>query len=356
MKKIVLFTAAALLASTSLTLAQQPAAKPGLSVMDMLKSQKKSSPTVAPVQPQPVAAPAPMPPVVQKPIVQQPIVAQPAAPQPPAPIPPIMQTPPAPVVAPPVAEIIPPALPSPETAPPSAELAVTPESQLPVMEAGADQQLALVPVEEKDVAPATDEYGVPKDVRKSLENDFNDKLKFPLTQEKMVAYIRATAKVEAINSRWDVEVAAAATDQVAMENNNFAVEDITATLSNMKELTIGEYNELTALAAKNNSFANLVYIYRDLVKSGAFKRQPMSAVPDPKIAERMKAVQERIDSMKAELQALRAAPPIIAAPAQADPLLTAQLDALTAKAQQIADRINAINQRAASIEKQVKTN
>jgi hypothetical protein len=76
---------------------------------------------------------------------------------------------------------------------------------------------------------------------------------------------------------------------------------------------------------------------------------------DSGLTNRMKAAQDRIDSMKAELQTLRAAPPV-AAPAQADPVLNAQLDALTAKAQQIADRIEAINQRAASMEKQVKTN
>lgn len=327
--KITVAVIALLLSSTSLTWAQQPAAKSSLSVMDMLKSQKKSTSVVMPLQPQPVT-PA---------------------------IPPVVQEPSVPVIEPIATAVVPQVLPVAlsEVTPPLPDVVMTSGYQPPAVDSVADNQLTTASVEEKDQAPATDEYGVPKDVRKSLENDFKDKLKFSLTQEKMVAYIRATAKVEAVNSRWDVEVAAAATDQIAMENNNFAVEDITATLSSMTELTIEQYNELTALTSKNKNFADLVNIYRDLVKSGTFKRQPTANISDPKTVERLKAVQDRIDNMKAELWALHSAP-LVTVPAQVDPVLAAQMDALTAKAQQVSNRIEAINQRAADIEKKVKTN
>jgi hypothetical protein len=337
--KITLAAVTLLLSSTSPTMAQQ------LSVMDMINTQKKAAPAV------------PVEPTIQQPIIKTPVT--------PVPVAPVAEAPPPPQVAAPVAVVplAPLIVMQPEApiAPPIVAQPVIPVPTLtpPAVEPMPVQQVVATAEPAAEV-PEFDKYGVPNDLRNSLENDFKDKLSFALTQDKMIAYVRAIGKVEAINSRWDVEIAAAQTDKMAMENNNFAVEDITAALSNMKNLTMDEYNEMTALSAKEEVFSNIVNDYRSLLKSGAFSKSDApenkdAAGTNPETQARIDVVQGRIDAMKAELQAVRSAP-APAAPAQADPLLSAQLDALTAKAQQVSERIEAINQRAADIEKKVKTN
>lgn len=361
MKKIALFTAAALLASTSLTLAQQPATSPK-SVKDMLAMPPQIGGMPTPVMPVPVikkpVAVAPVAPVVQPakpPAVVQPVVA-----------PPVVAAPvqmPAPTIVPP-AEPVAIALPEPTPV----ENVTPPVEKTPESEVAAVAATDTVQLEEKSPADTAEEdidfsqeLKIPAEMKKSLENDFKDKLKFPMTEQKLVAFIRAGQKVEAINSRWDVEIAAAESDKIAMENNNFAVEDIKASLSSLKDLTIDEYNELSLLSTVDENFVNLVTVYRDLLKQGVkIEGEDSQKKADRlKMADRMDAVQSQIQTLQSEIKAKQEAmanPALAQTTAATDPLLAAQLDALTAKAQQIADRINAINQRAASIEKQVKTN
>lgn len=267
--------------------------------------------------------------------------------------------------------------PQPATAP-QAVTPVAPVQQVPVQQAPVTASTPVQP-ETKIVLE-----NVPADVRASLQNDFKDQLPFALTEDKMIAYINAAEKVEKINARWDIEIAGAASDQMAVENNNFAVEEINAALKNMQGLTMDEYTALTVLTAKDNSFARIVNIYRDAYRAQTGKEStvkepavtevapvtaPVAAPPptapvatrsatvtqtDPHAA-RIEALQKQIEQLTATLKAKREAA-AQQAPAQADPLTAAQIEALSANAKKIDDKLNAIDQRANEVEQKIKKN
>jgi hypothetical protein len=187
-------------------------------------------------------------------IAQNNNVVQPA---PQAPIPPVAQAPVPKPVQPPVVN---PVAPAPVVQAPSQ----------PAQKPPASEPIAPKPQPQELTPAQRDPSLIPEGLRESLQNDFKDALDFPLTEEKIIAYVRAAKKVERINSRWDVEIAAAETDIMAMENTNFAIEDITAALKNMQDLTMVEYNALTLLTINNNDFARVVSVYQQLVGQGVF--------------------------------------------------------------------------------------
>lgn len=204
-------------------------------------------------------------------------------------------------------------------------------------------------------APVSDEKML-ETMRKTLSEDFKNSLPFALTEDKMIAYIHAATKVEKINSRWDIEVAGAATDQMAIENNNFAVEDINAALKNMKGLTMDEYSAMTVLTAKDMNFARVVNVYKDLIKRGALKtlgepeaspvaavKAPAKAEVDPKEKERLDALETQVQNLRDSLKAPSTAP-VAPAATGTDPVLAAQLEAMNANLDKIAEKVKTLDE------------
>jgi hypothetical protein len=108
------------------------------------------------------------------------------------------------------------------------------------------------------------------DLKKTAENDFHDKLSFPLTEDKMLAFVRAALRVEKINEKWDVQIAGAETDKMAIEYNNFGVEESSRVMSTMKGITVAEFNELSQLTAKDQKFNRIYLAYKQLFEKGAY--------------------------------------------------------------------------------------
>ena len=251
--------------------------------------------------------------------------------------------------------------------------ATVPQPLVPIDQTTAAPVAPALPVAPVATAPVEavveEKDPVPDDVRQSVENDFKNVLPFPLTHEKMKDYARAAYRVEKVNRRWDVQIASAETDQAAIENNNFAAEDIAAALKNIKGLTMEEYAALTALTAKDTNFARLVNIYKDLLVHGELKvvkpkeetaaaqtataspSAPIGSVPAapaapaapvaaPATAERMDAIQTQIQNLS---DAVKAKP--AAAPAAMDPVLAAQLEAMNATLDKIANKVQSLDER-----------
>jgi len=105
----------------------------------------------------------------------------------------------------------------------------------------------------------------------SLADQFKGQLPFVLDELKMIAFAEASRRVKKINDKWDVQIAAAETDQRAIEYNNFAVEEITKSLDNIPGLTLDQYNAMTKLTATNPDFNRVYLAYLDLLKEGKVK-------------------------------------------------------------------------------------
>ena len=112
-------------------------------------------------------------------------------------------------------------------------------------------------------------------VKQSVENDFNKGLSFPMTEARMLAFARATARVKKINNKWDVQIAGAETDAMAIEYSNFAVEEITKSLQTINGLTLDQYNELSKLTATNAEFNQAYQVYTKLIEEGIVQLPPM---------------------------------------------------------------------------------
>ena len=123
--------------------------------------------------------------------------------------------------------------------------------------------------------PAPKQQGAPEDLRQAVgSGDFLKKLSWPLTEQQMIEFARASVKVGKINSKWDVQIASTETDQMAIEYNNMAVEEIEHSLKSIPGLTLDQYNELTHLTATDKEFNSIYMAYKQLVNEGAFGEIP----------------------------------------------------------------------------------
>jgi hypothetical protein len=144
-----------------------------------------------------------------------------------------------------------------------------------------------------------------ENMRAYMGHDFEGQLSFPLTEEKMIAFIRVAAKIEKINSKWDVQIAGAETDQMATEYNNFAAEEMVKVIEKLSGITQAEYTELVKLSVGSPEFSSLYRAYRQLVSEGYFG-------PDPTpVAETKPKEEHKPSSMTVEAPApdVPAAPP-----------------------------------------------
>jgi hypothetical protein len=136
---------------------------------------------------------------------------------------------------------------------------------------------------EEEKAPATISEQIDAqtaiELKESVETRFKEKLSFPMTEAKMIAFAEAALKVKKINNKWDVQIASAETDMTAIEYNNFAVEEITKSLQNMPGVTLDEYNEMTKLTATDSEFNNVYQVYKQLVTEGHFKAKAAPVIP-----------------------------------------------------------------------------
>jgi hypothetical protein len=119
------------------------------------------------------------------------------------------------------------------------------------------------------------------DLKTNLESVYAAKLPFKVTEDKILAFVRTAIKVEKINSKWDVQIAAAETDQMAIEYNNFAVEEVNEAMKSMEGVTFDEYQALTKLTVEDPDFNKIYQAYKQLVQEGYFGAVPAArkAVP-----------------------------------------------------------------------------
>lgn len=118
------------------------------------------------------------------------------------------------------------------------------------------------------------------EVKQSIENDFKDKLSFPITEEKMIAFAQASLRVKKINNKWDVQIAGAETDAMAIEYSNFAVEEITKALQSMQNLTLDQYNEMSKLTATSPDFNQAYQVYKQLIAENIIQVPPTPVAPN----------------------------------------------------------------------------
>lgn len=100
---------------------------------------------------------------------------------------------------------------------------------------------------------------------KAIAEQFKDALSFPLTEARIEAFTKVAISVENTNSKWDVQIAAAETQEMAIEYSNFAVEEIDAMMETIPGLTLEQYNELVTLSAKDPEFYGIYLAYRDMI-------------------------------------------------------------------------------------------
>ena len=106
-------------------------------------------------------------------------------------------------------------------------------------------------------------------VKEVLARNFKNKLSFPIDENKMIAFVQASQKVKKINSKWDVQIASAEKDEMAMEYNTFSIEEITKSLQSMQGgLTVDQYNDLSKLTAIDQKFNQIYQVYAELIKNG----------------------------------------------------------------------------------------
>jgi hypothetical protein len=134
-----------------------------------------------------------------------------------------------------------------------------------------------------DSAPVVLDETMHTELKTVVENNFQEKLTFPLNEDKMVAFAKAALRIEKINQKWDVQIASAETDAMAIEYNNFAVEEISNTMQSMQGINVAEFNELTQLTARDMEFNKVYQAYKQLVEEGALTVKP-SAPRVPAVA------------------------------------------------------------------------
>lgn len=116
--------------------------------------------------------------------------------------------------------------------------------------------------------------GVPEDISEALKN-FSSDFSFPMTEKEMIAFARAAVLVDRVNSKWDIEIAGAETDSMAIEYSNFAIEELENALKSIQGLTRQQYNEMTGKTAQDKDFARMFSIYKQLAVNGAFGKAPI---------------------------------------------------------------------------------
>jgi hypothetical protein len=129
--------------------------------------------------------------------------------------------------------------------------------------------------------PPEELAAIQKDLKSELETKFKDKLSFPIDEPKIIAYAQASLKVKKINNKWDVQIAGADSDKMAIEYNNFSVEEITKSLQSMSGLTLDQYNEITKLTASDAEFNNIYQVYKQMIEEGIIATPAAAASPVP---------------------------------------------------------------------------
>ncbi len=130
-------------------------------------------------------------------------------------------------------------------------------------------------------APMTKEETI-SDIQKKFQSAYADKLSFEVTEDKLLAFVRMAIRVEKINSKWDIMVAAAETDKMAIEYNNFAIEEVNKEMESIEGLTFDEYQALTRLTVEDSEFNKFYQIYKQLVQEGYFDtKQPAKESKPP---------------------------------------------------------------------------
>lgn len=121
-------------------------------------------------------------------------------------------------------------------------------------------------------------------VKEVLARDFKNKLSFPIDENKMIAFVQASQKVKKINSKWDVQIASAEKDEMAMEYNTFSIEEITKSLQSMQGgLTVDQYNDLSKLTASDQKFNQIYQVYAELIKNGVVVVPAPGTTPAPAV-------------------------------------------------------------------------
>lgn len=116
-------------------------------------------------------------------------------------------------------------------------------------------------------------------VKESVEKDYADQVSFPLTEDRMIAFAQASLLVQKINNKWDVQIAGAETDAMAVEYSNFAVEEITKSLQSIQGLTLEQYNELSRLTATSQDFNRAYQVYKQLIQKEVIQVPPVPTKP-----------------------------------------------------------------------------
>ncbi len=94
------------------------------------------------------------------------------------------------------------------------------------------------------------------------EIDYNSVLSFPITEEKMKAFVLMADKINRVNRKWDMQISGAETDTMAVEYMNLSNEEMADVMENISGITLDEYNEIFEFATRNKEFKIIVDAFK----------------------------------------------------------------------------------------------
>ena len=117
-----------------------------------------------------------------------------------------------------------------------------------------------------------------------LENQYQAQLSFPLNEDKMVRFAEAALQVESTNRRWDLQIAAAQNDAMAIEYLKMSRNESVKAVQTVTGITMPEYTEIYNLTAQDNQFNQIAIAYKNLVATAQKKQAAAEKLAAEKMA------------------------------------------------------------------------
>lgn len=92
--------------------------------------------------------------------------------------------------------------------------------------------------------------------------NYDTVLSFPITEEKVKAFVIAADKIDQVNRKWDMQISSAETDTMAVEYITLSSEEMTNVMGSISEITVGQYNEIFEYTTKNPDFKSIVNAFK----------------------------------------------------------------------------------------------
>ena len=117
-------------------------------------------------------------------------------------------------------------------------------------------------VDNTDIVEQKSEQDIKQDIKEVKAIDYNTVLSFPITKEKLIAFVKAADKIDQVNRKWDMLISGAESDTMAVEYIGQSSEEMQAVMGSVSGITIDEYNEIFEYATKNDDFNAIITAFK----------------------------------------------------------------------------------------------